>query len=139
MRFGDAGLVSFPVEGKPITLTPAYVIVPIRRGPMRHGFVPEYEPAHVTDWGRLGVDYNGRVVNLDGAADDAVAALDKAGAHGAAALGALVGLLISNHKVIGTAAGGLVGYFGGAYITNVIKKVIGAVQTASSATSAVKG
>jgi len=127
----------FPAEGKPINLTPQYVVVPIRRSPMRYGWRRNYQPAHVTDWGKFGVDANGNLVNLDGAADDAVAALDKVSAGGAAALGALVGLVVSDHKIMGSAAGGLVGYFGGRYIASVLKRAIGLIQTASSVTSTV--
>lgn len=138
MILQDAGLVSFPPEGKPIPFVHTYTNVPIRRGPMRYGWVPEYRPAYVTDWGKFAVNPNGRLVDLSGAADDAVAALDKVGTGGATALGALVGL-VASRGIIGTVTGGLVGYFGGKYITNVIKKAIGIVQTVSTATSVVKG
>lgn len=60
--------------------------------------------------------------SLQGAAEDAVAQLQAAGPRGAAALGALAGLFFGGWK--GAAAGGVLGYFSGKYLVNIVGKAL---------------
>jgi hypothetical protein len=59
---------------------------------------------------------------LGGPAEDALTQLQSAGPRGAAALGAAAGLLFSGWKA--AIAGGVLGYFGGKYIVNIIDKAL---------------
>jgi hypothetical protein len=107
----------------------------IQRTP--HNVVREPNPEHVADWGRIAITPNGQIVSLGDTADDAVNALDKAGARGAAALGAGVGFIFSSNRIVGAFVGGLIGYFGGQYVVNVAKKAIGAAHAVSTVSSVV--
>lgn len=80
---------------------------------------------------------NGQIISLGDAASDAVDALDKAGARGAAALGAGAGFLFSSNRLVGAALGGLLGYFGGKYFVNFARKAIDAQHAISNVVSAV--
>ena len=100
-----------------------------------HGVVPEHQPEHVSNWGKIMITPNGQVISLGDASSDAIDALDKAGARGAAALGAGAGFLFSSNRLVGAAIGGLLGYFGGAYIVNVAKKVIAIQHSVTSTVS----
>lgn len=87
-----------------------------------------YEPVRVPDdWPSDTTYFPNGNVSLGDAASDAFAQLDAAGPRGAAALGALAGLLFSGWKA--GVAGGLLGYFGGKYLVNLAGKAI-AVTTA---------
>jgi len=135
MLLNDAGLVTLGPEdyGRIAPPSRRNLHMRIRRTP--HGVVREPEPTHVPDWGRYGVTANGRIADLSGAADDAVVALDRAGPRGAAALGAAAGLLFSQNRILGAVAGGVLGYFGGGYIVNLIKKALSVGQVVSTATA----
>jgi hypothetical protein len=81
----------------------------------------------VSSWGTYRISPNATL--FAGPADDALAALDRAGPRGAAVLGAGAGLLFSSHRLLGALAGGLLGYFGGAYLTNMFRKALDAQKT----------
>jgi hypothetical protein len=65
---------------------------------------------------------------LAGPAEDAVKALEAAGPRGAAAVGVLAGFLLSGWKMALT--GGVLGYFGGKFVSNFVGKAL-AVSAAS--------
>lgn len=117
----DAGLVALPREdwGKPVPCMRRNLYMRILRTP--HGVRREPQPEYVTSWGRYKILANGE---LSGAADDTFTALDRAGARGAAALGVGAGFLFGTNRLMSALMGGVVGYFGGAYITNLIRKAI---------------
>lgn len=123
----DAGLVALPPEdwGKPAPCLRRNLYMRILRTP--HNVVPEPQPQYVTNWGPYKILANGE---LGDAAEDALAALDRAGARGAAALGAGAGFLFSTNRLMGALMGGVVGYFGGAYIANLLRKAIILIPTA---------
>jgi hypothetical protein len=124
--FGDAGLVALPQTdwGKPVPGLRRNLSMRIRRTP--HNVVPEPQPQHVSNWGPYRIGPNAMFA---GSADDALAALNRAGPRGAAVLGAGAGFLFSSNRLMGALAGGLLGYFGGAYLTNLLRKMLEA-QTA---------
>jgi hypothetical protein len=65
---------------------------------------------------------------LEGAAEDALAQLQAAGSRGAAALGAAAGLFFGGWK--SAIAGGVLGYFGGKYIVNIVGKALAVTSAA---------
>jgi hypothetical protein len=123
----DAGLVALPETdwGKPVPALRRDLSMRILRTP--HNVVPEPQPQHVSSWGTYRISPNATL--FAGPADDALAALDRAGPRGAAVLGAGAGLLFSSHRLLGALAGGLLGYFGGAYLTNMFRKALDAQKT----------
>jgi hypothetical protein len=146
MMFNDAGLVALTQDdwGKQAPSIQRNLAMRILRTP--HGVVREPEPEHIADWGKLGITPNGQVISLGDAMDDAVTALDKAGARGAAALGAGAGFVFSSNRVVGALIGGLLGYFGGKYAVNIARKAIEvarasglAVPTAATTTTTKAG
>jgi hypothetical protein len=96
-----------------------------------HNVVPEHQPELVS-WGRYGITPNAQIVSLSGAADDALDVLNKAGPRGAAALGAGAGFVFSSNRITGAIVGGVLGYFGGAYLTNLARKLLAAQQVVSA-------
>ena len=137
MTFGDAGLVANPPRAWGMQAEPLKRDLYMRILRTPHGVVPEHQPEHVSNWGRIMITPNGQVVSLGDAADDAVDALDKAGARGAAALGAGAGFIFSSNRLVGAAIGGLFGYFGGKYFVNFARKAIAAQHAITSAVSVV--
>lgn len=117
----DAGLVALPREdwGKPVPCMRRNLYMRILRTP--HNVVPEPQPTYVTNWGPYKILANGE---LGGAAEDALSAFDRAGARGAAALGAGAGFLFGTNRLMGAVMGGVLGYFGGVYIANLLRKAI---------------
>jgi hypothetical protein len=101
-----------------------------------HNVVPEPNPELVA-WKPFGITPNAQIVSLSGAASDAIATLDRAGPRGAAVLGAAAGLLLTENRLMGLLVGGMLGYFGGAYITNFAKKMLAAQQVVSTVASVV--
>jgi len=131
----DAGLVANPsskwgVQADPLRRN-LYML--IRQTP--HGVVSE--TGRASKQGRLEITADGRINSLDGALDDAVNALDRAGSRGAAALGVGVGFIFSTNRIVGALVGGVIGYFGGKYVVNLGKKLIAAQQAVSTVTSVV--
>ena len=128
--FHDAGLVALPSDewGKRVDPLRRDLSMRILRTP--HNAVPEPEPEHVF-WGRYRITPNAQIVPFSGAADDALDALDKAGPRGAAMLGAGAGFLFSSSRLVGALTGGLLGYFGGAYLVNLARKFLAAQQASS--------
>lgn len=128
MILSDAGLVINPVTdygcgaGRPIHQD---LRMRVLRTP--HNVVPERRPDLVV-WKPVKIDVNGRVSPLDGVTDDIIGAFDRAGPRGAAAIGAVVGVLLSGKLVFGALAGGALGYFGGAYLVSFAKKLLAAQQ-----------
>jgi hypothetical protein len=97
--------------------------------------VPERQPQHVSDWGKYRISPNATL--FAGPADDALAALDRAGPRGAAVLGAGAGFLLSSNRLMGALVGGVLGYFGGSYLSNMLRKVL-EVQTTLAPQAAAK-
>lgn len=128
--WGDAGLVTLPPSdwGKLSPSLRRNLSMKILRTP--HNVVSEPQPAY-TDCGPCRMSPN---AELFGPMDDAFAALDRAGPRGAAALGAGVGFLFGSKRIMGALAGGVIGYFGGAYLTNLLRKAISAQQPVVSVT-----
>jgi hypothetical protein len=120
--------------GYPVPFARRDLRMPIHRTPQN--VVPEYRPGYAS-WGKIGITPNGQIVSLGDSADDAVAALDKAGPRGAAALGAAAGFVFSDNRLVGALLGGVLGYFGGAYVTNVAKKALAVVRTATPTVASV--
>jgi hypothetical protein len=135
MLIGDAGLVALPAEdwGKPVPALRRDLSMRILRTP--HNVVPEHQPEYVSDWGKYRVSPN---ATLFAGAGDTLDALDRAGPRGAAALGAGAGLLFSQNRLMGAFAGGLLGYFGGSYLTNLLRKAISAQAPVAPAQAAAK-
>lgn len=129
----DAGLVALPREdwGKPVPRMRRNLYMHILRTPHNVRYEPQAE--YVRDWGRYKILANGE---LGGAADDALTALDRAGARGAAALGAGAGFLFGTNRLMSALMGGVVGYFGGAYIANLLRKAIILVPAAATTAAA---
>jgi len=132
--FCDAGLVALPPSdwGKRIDPLRRNLRMAIRRTP--HNVVVERNPELVA-WQPFGITPNAQIVALSGAADDAVAALDRAGPRGAAVLGAATGFLLTENRLMGLLVGGVLGFFGGVYITNFAKKMLAAQQAAFTVAS----
>jgi hypothetical protein len=95
--------------------------------------VRESQPAHVRDWGRLGITPNGRLISFSGATDDALTALDKIGTRGAAVLGAGAGLVLSTNRMLGAAVGAGLGYLAGRYLASIIKATVAVQKVATIA------
>ena len=131
MILADAGLVTNP----PTDYGRAQV--PGRRNLYRqilrtpHNVVPEPHPDLVRYWGRVRIDANGRVAPLDGAADDAINALETAGPRKAAVFGAVAGLVFGD-GLFGALAGGALGYISGKYLVGFAKKLLVAQQAAAA-------
>lgn len=138
MLLSDAGLVINPVRdyGRTAGLGHRNLYRRILRTP--HNVVAEQSPDPYVG-GKVLIDANGRVVPLEGAPDDAVAALDRAGPRGAATLGALAGFLFAGNRVTGAALGGLLGYFGGAYVVSMAKKFLAAQRVVAVVPSSTSG
>jgi hypothetical protein len=98
-----------------------YTRLRVRRNP--NGSV--FEPIMPMDDRDVLITANGDV--LGGAAEDALAQLNAAGPRGAAALGVLAGFLFSGWKA--AIAGGVLGYFGGKYLTNIASKALTVATT----------
>lgn len=98
-----------------------YTRVRVRRNPN----ASVYEPITPMDDRDVLITANGDI--LDGAAEDALAQLNAAGPRGAAALGILAGFLFSGWKA--ALAGGVLGYFGGKYLTNIAGKALTVATT----------
>lgn len=132
MTLGDAGLVANPPRawGKQSEPLRRDLYMRIRRTP--HGVVSEHQPEQFVSQGKLMITPNGQIVSLGDSASDAIDALDKAGARGAAALGAGAGFLFSSNRLVGAAIGGVLGYFGGKYFVNFARKAIDAQHAISS-------
>ena len=135
MRFGDAGLVAVPQAQWGVTAQPMTrnLAMSIRRTP--HNVVREAQPEHVVDWGKLVITPNGQVMSLGEATYSAVDALDKAGPRGAVVLGAGAGFVFSSNRIMGALLGGLIGYFGGQYFTNMARKILEAQKATSIITT----
>jgi hypothetical protein len=133
----DAGLVALPPSDWGVQVEPLRrdLHMSIRRTP--HGVMPETGPGAMMDSGRVVITPNAQIISLDGAFEDAVSALDKAGPRGAAALGVGVGFLFSESRIVGALVGGLIGYFGGKYVVNLAKKAIAVQQAVSTVASVV--
>jgi hypothetical protein len=71
---------------------------------------------------------------LEGAAEDALAQLQAAGPRGAALLGAAAGFVFSGWKA--GVLGGVLGYFGGHYLTNIVSKTLTAATAVAAVTTA---
>lgn len=127
MQLSDAGLVTLPPRDYGRTAAPGHrnLYQKILRTP--HNVVPEPRPDLVA-WKPVSIDPNGRVSDLQGAADDALATLDRMGPRGAAALGATAGFVFASNRVFGALAGGVLGYFGGAYFVKMAKQFLAAQQ-----------
>jgi hypothetical protein len=134
MLYGGPGNVAVESNGWGVNADPMRrnLGMRIRRTP--HAVVAETQPQHVADWGQYGISPNGQITSFSGAADDAVIALEKAGKNGAAALGALFGLVFASSKITGALVGGLLGYFGGSYIVSTAKRVLVVQQVVSAVT-----
>jgi len=86
----------------------------------------EPQPVHVSDWGHIGITPNGAMISLGSAADEALAMLDKVGTHGAMAVGAGLGLVLSTNRILGGLVGAGLGYLTGKYLANIIKATVAA-------------
>ncbi len=124
--FHDAGLVALPEAdwGKPVPALRRDLSMRILRTP--HNVVPERQPEHVSNWGPYRISPN---AIFAGSADDALGALDRAGPRGAAVLGAGAGFLLSSNRLMGALTGGVLGYFGGSYLSNLLRKMLEAQTT----------
>lgn len=121
MLLGDAGLVALPQSdwGKPVPALRRDLSMRILRTP--HNVVPEPQPEHAV-WGTYKIGPNANFMG----ANDALDALDRAGPRGAVALGAGAGFLLSQNRLMGALTGGVLGYFGGSYLTNLLRKALNA-------------
>ena len=104
-----------------------YLWSPHDRDPLRVRRNPQavvYEPVSADDARAPDVTFtpNG---GLAGPADEALAQLQAAGPRGAAALGAMAGLLFSGWKA--AVVGGFLGYYSGKYLTNFASKALAVV------------
>jgi hypothetical protein len=97
----------------------------VRRNPQASLYQPVLDP---DDWGYDNIFTPNGIATLGDAAE-AVSALQKAGTRGAAALGAVAGLLLSSNHLHGAIVGGLLGYFGGKYIVVLADKVLAVTAT----------
>lgn len=134
MIFGDAGLVINPPGdyGHRAPSLRRDLRATFVRSP--YNAVPEPEPDYAK-WPPVTFNPNGRITDLSGALDDAVSALDRAGPRGAAALGAVAGVILSSNRILGGIVGGVLGYFGGQYFVNFAKKILAVQQAASTVAS----
>lgn len=127
MRFGDGdtGNVVQPPSGwgPAIPRSRADLRLRIARTPFG---VYEPRPVQVPNWGRIGITPNGALLDLNGAADDALTALDTVGTRGAAAIGAGLGLVLSTNHILGGVVGAGLGYLTGKYLANIIKATVAA-------------
>lgn len=83
-----------------------------------HNVVSERQPQFVSDWGTYRISPNATL--FSGAGEDALATLNRAGARGAAVLGAGAGFLFSSSRLTGAFTGAILGYFGGAYLARLL-------------------
>jgi hypothetical protein len=99
--------------------------------------VNEPQPVHTPNWGRIGITPNGALIDLGGATDDALSALDSIGARGATIIGAGVGLVFSTNRLLGGAVGAGLGYLTGKYLANIIKATVAAQKVVNVVASKV--
>ena len=132
---GDTGNVMQPSSAWGLRLPSSQRNLRMRIPRTVDNVVPEFQPTHVQDWGRIGITPNGALISLGGATDDALAALDKVGTRGAVGLGAVTGFVLSTNRLMGGLVGAGLGYLTGKYLANIIKatvaaqKVVGLVDT----------
>jgi hypothetical protein len=97
----------------------------IRRNP--NASVYEPGPGAITDTQSYLIMPNANMTLGDSTtvAVNALGSLSKAGKRGAAVLGVMAGLVFGGgHRLLSATAGGLLGYYGGHYIVNLIEKAL---------------